>query len=162
MGKGSAIYNIVLLLHIVTAIVGFGGVIAHGAYNARAFASKAGEAAVLLRNTQAVTKVAHFALYGLFLLGIVLIALSDSAISFAAPWVSASFVVWFAVIGVAHGMVRPAVAALTERAGELAPDTDMSSDEEVTGMAKKLAVGEGVTQLLLVVALVLMVWQPGN
>ncbi len=162
MGIESAIYRIVLLLHIVTAIVGFGGVIAHGAYNARAFASKAGEAAVLLRNTQAVTKIAHYSLYALFLLGIVLIALSDSAISFAAPWISASFVVWFAVIGVAHGMVRPAVTALTERASELPPDTDMSADETVTGIAKKLAVGEGVTQLLLVVALFLMLWQPGN
>lgn len=162
MGTGSAIYRIVLLLHIATAIVGFGGVIAHGAYNAKAFASKAGEAAILLKHTQSVTKIAHYALYALFLLGIVLIALSDSEISFAAPWVSASFVVWFAVIGVAHGMVRPAVAALAERAGELAPESDMSGDEGVTSIAKKLATGEGITQLLLVIALVLMVWQPGN
>ena len=162
MGTGSAIYRIILLLHIATAIVGFGGMIAHGAYNAKAFASTAGEAAVLLKTTQAVTKIAHGALYMLFLLGIVLVALSDSEISFAAPWISASFVVWFAVVGVAHGMVRPAIQALTDKASELAPDTAMSGDGEVTSLAKKLATGEGLTQLLLVVALVLMIWQPGN
>ncbi len=161
MGIESAIYRIILLLHIVSAVVGFGGVIAHGAYNARAFASKAGEAATLLRHTQAVTKIAHYAIYAVLLLGIVLIALSDSFFSFAETWVSASFVVWFAVVGVAHGMVRPTVKALLDRAEALDPSSDMSADSEVTSLAKKLATGEGLTQLLLVVALILMVWKPG-
>ena len=33
---------------------------------------------------------------------------------------------------------------------------------EAGALAKKLALGEGLTQVFLVVALVLMVWQPGN
>ncbi len=161
MGTESAIYQIVLLLHIAAAIVGFGGVIAHGAYNAKAFAGTAGDAVVLMRTTKAVTSLAHYAIYGVFALGIVLIAVSDKAYEFSEAWVSASFVVWFLIVGAAHGLIRPTVAGLQARAEELPADTNMPDDEQVLGFAKKLALGEGVTQLLLVIALVLMIWKPG-
>ncbi len=161
MGTTSAIYRIILLLHILTAIVGFGGLIAHGAYNAKAFRSKAGDALVLLRNTAAVTNIAHYGIYAVFVFGIILIALSDSAIGFGEAWISASFVVVFVVVGLAHGMVRPAVKGLTARAEALPADTMMESDPEAKALAGKLAIGEGVTQVLLVIALVLMIWKPG-
>lgn len=162
MGLDSAIYQIVLLLHTVAAIVGFGGVITHGFYNAKAFRGTAGEAAPILRATQGVTNLAHYGFYGLFVFGLLLIPLSDGAFSFAEPWISAAFVVIFAVIGMAHGLVRPAVRGLTARAEAMAPGDSMETDAEVNGLAKKLALGEGLTQLLLVVALVLMIWQFGH
>lgn len=156
----SVIYQIVLLLHIAAAIVGFGGVIAHSAYNAKAFGGTAGDAAVLLRTTQLVTGLAHYAIYGVFALGIVLVAVSDGGIGFDEAWISASFVVWFLLVGVAHGLVKPAVRSLTEKATSMSPETKMTDDPEVITLAKKLALGEGLTQLLLVIALVLMIWQP--
>lgn len=159
MDEPSAIYQIILLLHIAAAIVGFGGVIAHGAYNAKAFASSAGDAAVLFRTTQAVTNLAHYAIYALFVLGIILVSLSEGDISFADPWISASFVVWIALVGVAHGLVRPAVAAMREAAEGLPAEQKLSEDATATATAKKLALGEALTQLLLVVALVVMIWQ---
>ena len=159
MDEPSAIYQIILLLHIAAAIVGFGGVIAHGAYNAKAFASSAGDAAILFRTTQAVTNLAHYAIYALFLLGIILVSLSEGDISFADPWISASFVVWIALVGVAHGLVRPAVAAMLEAAEGLPAEQKLSDDPTATATAKKLALGEALTQLLLVVALVVMIWQ---
>lgn len=155
-------YEIVLVLHIAASIVGFGGIIAHSAYNSKAFGGAAGEARVLLSTTQRVTNLAHYAIYGVFLLGLALVALSDPAISFGAPWISASFVVWFAIVGIAHGMVKPAVRSLLAKAESLEPSARMADDPEVLSQAKKLAVGDGLTQLLIVVALVLMVWQPGN
>lgn len=155
------VYKIVLLLHIAAAIVGFGGVIAHSAYNAKAFGGTAGDAGVLLRTTQLVTGLAHYAIYGVFILGIVLIAVSDGSVGFDEPWISAAFLVWFLLVGVAHGLVKPTVRALTDKAEEMAPTATMTDDPEVVGLAKKLALGEGLTQLLLVVSLVLMIWQPG-
>ena len=68
----------------------------------------------------------------------------------------------FAVVGLAHGMVRPAVRGLTERAEALPGETPMESDPEVKALAGKLAIGEGVTQVLLAIALILMIWQPGS
>jgi len=160
MDDPSAIYQIVLLLHIAAAIVGFGGVIAHSAYNAKAFAGTASDARVILRTTQTVTNLAHYAIYGVFVLGIVLVAVSEGEVSFGEVWISASFVVWFALVGVAHGLVKPTVKSLLERAEALAPDEKMTTDPGVVAQAKKLALGEGLTQLLLVVALALMIWKP--
>lgn len=161
MGTASAIYRIVLLLHVATAIVGFGGLVANGINNAKAFHSPGPVAATLLRGSQSVARIAYLALYALFVLGIVLIAISDDAFSFGAPWVSASFLVWFVILGVSHGLVRPSVAALLGRA-EAIGDAPIDGDGEAQGLARKLAMGEALVHVGLVVALVLMIWQPGN
>ncbi len=162
MTDPSAIYNIVLFLHVAAAIVGFGGVIAHGAYNAKAFAGTAGDASVLLKTTDQVASLAFNAMIGVLPLGIVLVAVSEGEISFGAPWISASFVTWFAMIGLSHGMVRKAARGLKELADNMAPDAIMSESPEVMTLAKKLATGEGLVQLLLVITLVLMVFQFGG
>lgn len=168
MGTASAIYQIVLLLHIAAAIVGFGGLIANSLNNAKAFRSPVNQARTLLLATQSVSKVAYYGLYALLALGVVLIAISDSAFSFGAPWVSASFAVWFAMVGLSHGLVRPSVAGLIQRGETLAAEAPgqsmpiLESDEAAGTLAKKLALGEGLIQLLLLAALALMIWQPGN
>lgn len=168
MGTGSAIYRIVLLLHVAAAIVGFGGLLANGINNAKAFRAPVDQAKTLLQATQSVSKSAYYAIYALFVLGIVLIAVSDSAFSFSAPWISAAFLVVFIIIGISHGMVRPAIAGMIGRAEAMAagaPGQSMpilESDSEAGSLAKRLAIGEGLIQLLLVVALYLMIWQPGN
>ena len=161
MGLDSALYQIVLLLHIATAIVGFGGVVTHGAYNARAFRAPAGAARELLAATQSATNVAHYAIYAVLPLGMVLIAVSDDAFGWGDPWVSASFMVWFLLVGAAHGAVRPAVRALAERAASLDPDAALQDDTEAVAASRKLMIGEAATQLLLVIALFLMIWKPG-
>lgn len=162
MDEPSAIYQIILLLHIVAAIVGFGGVIAHGAYNSRAYASSAQDAKVLLGATQTVVQIAHYAIYAVFVLGIIMVSLSGGDVGFGEPWISASFVIWIALVGLAHGMVKPAVKAMADRAEAMEPSAELRSDDQATAAAKKLALGEGLTQLLLVAAIVVMVWQFGG
>ena len=161
MGIESVLYRVVLLLHMDAAIVGFGGVIAHGAYHARAFRSPAATAASVLDITTGATKLAEYAIYAVLPLGIVLVATSDDTFSLGDPWVSASFVVWFLLIGASHGAVRPAVRTMMTRAQELTPETVLSTDDVVAGASRRLMIGEAATQLLLVVALILMVWKPG-
>ncbi len=168
MGTASVIYRIVLVLHIIAAIVGFGGLVANGINNAKAYRSPVGQARTLLTAGRAVAKIAEYGLYAVLALGIVLVAISDSAFSFGAPWVSAAFVVWFAIIGLSHGLVRPAVVGLIGRTETLAAEAPgqampiLESDEQAGQLAKRLAIGEGLIQLLLLVAVALMVWQPGN
>jgi hypothetical protein len=161
MGTSSALYRIILLLHVATAIVGFGGVIAHGAYHARAFRGPAGAAATILSTTRGITKIAEYAIYAIMPLGIVLVTISDDAFTMGDPWVSASFLVWLLVVGAAHGAIRPAVKTLLARAGALSSDTVLDTDTEAAAAARKLMIGEAAMQLLLVIALVLMIWQPG-
>ncbi len=161
MGIESVLYRIILLLHIAAAIIGFGGVIAHGAYNARAFRGPAGPGRVLLNATQGVAKIAEYAIYAILPLGIVLIAISDDTFSFADPWISASFLVWFALVGASHGAVRPAIRTMAERAADLGADAPLDADPEAMAASRKLMIGEAATQLLLVIALFLMIWKPG-
>lgn len=162
MGTGTTFFNIILLLHIASAVVGLGGFIAHGAYNAKAFRSPAAEASTIIKSTQSTTKVAEYALYAVMPLGIVLISVSDGAFSMGAPWVSASFLVWFAMIGLYHAMNRPALRVFAAKADSMAPQTVLSADPEVEGASKKLMIGEAGIQILLLIALYLMIWQPGN
>jgi len=198
MGTGSVLYRIILVGHLLGAIVGFGGLITHGLYHARAVRSAANETAPLMRATVAVSQIAHFGIYAILAFGIVLISLSDDAWSFAAPWVSASFVVWFLIVGLIHGLIRPAQKKLQELANRaerdpvvvescwgpalaaeegydgpgdidnpeprqsLSFDQWLSAQSGADGLLGRLAMGELLTQLLFIVALVLMVWKPGN
>ncbi len=202
MGTGSVLYRIILVGHLIAAVVGFGGLITHGLYHARAVRASANEAGPLMRATVAVSQIAHYGLYALLAFGVVLISLSDDAWSFAAPWVSASFVVWFLIVGLLHGLVRPAQRRLQELATraendpivvescwgpalaaeeghggpmteddlgvETSPKQALSFEQWLSGQSGnegllgRLAMGELATQLLFVVALVLMVWKPGN
>jgi uncharacterized membrane protein len=161
------LYRIILLLHILASIVGFGGLVAGAMFNARAFASPAGQSRTILMANQAMSKTTHNGLYAVVLLGIVLIALSDNAFGYGDPWVSAGFVIWFTMIGLSHGLVRPAMAGLVQRTEAVAAAAEgpglppLSSDAQAEGLARRLAVGEGAIQLLLVAALVVMIWKPG-
>ena len=60
------------------------------------------------------------------------------------PWMTASIVVWLVALAVSWFLIRPAI-------------TDTSD-----GGRSKLAAGVGITHLLLLVALWLMIWQPGG
>ena len=62
-------------------------------------------------------------------------------------------------------MVRPSVRGLVQRAESLSatiPGPILETDAEAAGLGRRLAIGEGLIQVLLLVALYLMVWQPGN
>ncbi|MEM9133239.1 MAG: hypothetical protein AAGE88_12900 [Actinomycetota bacterium] len=151
----------VSLVFLGAVVVGFGGVIAHSAYHARAFRSPAATAASVLDIATAATRLAEYAIYAVLPLGIVLVATSDDTFSLGDPWVVASFLVWALLVSAAQGAVRPAVRTMMTRAQELSPETVLSTDDEVAAASRRLMAGEAATQLLLVVALALLVWKPG-
>jgi hypothetical protein len=169
MGTTAVIYRIILLGHLGAAIVGFGGLFTHGALHARAVAADALEATPLLRATIGVARAAEYGLYATLAFGIVLVSLSDDVYGYGEVWISASFAVWIAIVGVTHGMVRPGrrqlfdlAESITQSAAALGPSTPLQDHELAKPLLAKLAIGEAVTQLLMVAALVLMIWKPGS
>lgn len=170
METTAVIYRIILLGHIGSAIVGFGALITHGAYHARAVRSSPTEAAALLRATAQGARMAEYGLYAVVGFGIVLIALSDDVYGYGEPWISASFVVWLLIVGLTHGLVRPARSQLLQVASSPSPvdgdgdpgQTNLVDRDDVQPLLARLAVGEATSQLLLVGALVLMIWKPGH
>lgn len=170
METTAVIYRIILLGHIGAAIVGFGALIGHGSFHATAVRSPATEAVPVLRATARGARVAEYGLYAVLGFGIVLIALSDDVYRYSEPWISASFVVWILIIGLVHGLVRPARTKLLEMAtaDELEGDGtddrggDLADRSGAQPLLARLAAGEAGTQLLLLGALVLMIWKPGH
>jgi uncharacterized membrane protein len=139
-------YNIVLLLHILTVIVGFAPAFVHPFIDAGLQDDPDARTAFLRRAATNGHRIYLPAVTVSGLLGIVLILMSDDVISFADAWVSASFLVWIIIMGLVAGMILPGEKA--------AGQGDFSKERMVT-------IGGQVATLLLVVMLYLMIFKPG-
>jgi len=79
--------------------------------------------------------------------GFGLIGVMDRDISFTTPWVLISLIVYIVALVLNLTVVVPAMQGASE-----------ASDSEAT--YKRIAMSSGISTLLLLVAVVLMVWQP--
>jgi hypothetical protein len=158
-------YRVVLLLHILCAIVGFGGVTLNGVY---AVASRKaighGATAVVRANAKA-TKIAEVFIYAVPVLGFALIGMSGDVWSFGQTWAWLAVVLYAVALAISLGALLPA-ARQYERlvtqieAGGRAPAPEVEST--LDRLLKKQASLGGSLHLLLVVILVLMIWKPGR
>lgn len=174
METTAVLYRIMLLGHIGAAIVGFGALIAHGSFHAAAVRSPAVDAVPVLQATAKGARLAEYGLYAVVAFGIVLIALSDDVYRYSEPWIAASFIAWILMVGLVHGLIRPARTRLLALASAPFPgadgvnggaddhDDDLASRADAQALLARLAIGEAATQLLLVGALTLMIWKPGH
>ena len=169
VGTTAVIYRIILVGHLLAVIVGFGGLITHGAIHAKAVGLNAIEATPLLRLAIGIARIAEYGLYATLAFGIVLVSLSADVYGYDEIWIWASFLLWLTIVGITHAMVRPARRSLfdlsesiTQSAVAMGPLEPLQSHELAKPLLAKLAIGEAATQLLLVLTLVLMVWKPGH
>lgn len=165
MGTG---YKLVVVLHILCAIVGFGAIALDSLYAAQTRRFRGPEAhAVAQAHYAATAKVSEPFLYALPVLGILAVLLSSSGakISMGDSWVSMSFLVYIATLGVLHGMVRPARRKALVLLGELAGAQNSggaqpSQTATLAKLGQKLSLGSALINLLLVIAVILMVFKP--
>lgn len=145
---GDALYQVVYLLHILSAIVAFAPVFVWPIVNAQTRkrgatlpADVTGQAAV---NNVTVHGPALIAT-GVF--GLLMVVLSDEIYKFSQAWISIAFVLWFALIGVMFGLLTPAQRKAA------------AGDE---GAAKKVPMFGGFVHILLLLILLDMVFKPGS
>ena len=144
---GDTPYNIMLLLHVLTGFVAFAPAITHPVLSTS------------IRNAGGTERPAVFGyiaentmrIYGSSLiisglLGFGVAGMSDEVYRVRQGWLVAAVVVWIAMNGVLHALVRP---------GEKGVAAGDASAE------RKLQVGGNVLTLLFVVQLVIMIWKPG-
>jgi uncharacterized membrane protein len=160
MGPDSDAYKIVLVLHLVSAIVGFGGVVVTGYFGAVAAGRKGREGAAIGEVVEKGYKFSEWFIYAVPLLGIVLVLMSEDVFAFSQAWVSLSFVLYIVAIGVFHGLHLPTVrrinAILVETAGG-----SQESAAELDRLGKKAGMVGGLLNLITVAVVVLMVFKPG-
>ncbi|HEU5150205.1 MAG TPA: hypothetical protein VFU19_06890 [Iamia sp.] len=141
------IYQLVFLLHILSAIVAFAPVMVWPIVNLQTRkrgvtvpGEVAGQAAVNNVTVHGPALVAT----GVF--GLLMVVLSDEIYEFSQAWISIAFVLWFALLGVLFGLLTPA-----ERKAA-------AGDAEA---ARKVPMFGGFVHILLLLILIDMIWKPG-
>lgn len=156
-GPGGWAYLGILTLHILCAIVGFGGVMLNGIWGSTLSKTRGEAAAVLATTLEKVSMVAEGFIVAVAVLGVGVVLLSDGAHSFASPWVWVSLVLFVVALGLSFGVLAPSsrkLVALAEAGNEPAPERD--------ALEKRVAAVSGVLHLMLVVILLLMVFGPST
>ena len=167
MGIDTTGYKIVLVLHLVSVIVGFGGIFLNLAYGLQARARRGAEGMAIAESIYNVSrKWTEWFIYAVPVFGIALVMMSDDFFQFSDTWISASFVVYIVAVGLLHGLQFPNLKKMNVLMAELAqggaggPGGEKAAELEKRG--KRAAVVGGAFNLLIVVAICLMVFRPGS
>jgi len=155
-------FKFVLLLHLLTVIVGFGGVMLNALYVRQAQRRPGADGLAVLEANFAVSSVAEKVIYAVPILGLALIGMSDKLYKFSQTWVWLSLLLFIVGVGIVHGLVIPAekkTMALLRR--QVDGDADPSIPTELESLGKKRDIGGMTLSLILVVIVYLMVWRPG-
>jgi uncharacterized membrane protein len=167
MGTDSGAYKVVLVLHILTVVFGFGPLVLAGLYDTES--SKRGrQHAFAVGEVQfAVLKIASYLVYLVFITGIALVMMSDQAWKFDSLWVSLAMLSYIVAIGIWHGTLIPNERRLNTLRRELAQmdgellDGPPEQAVELADRTKRSAAMGAVLDLILVFIIYLMVFKPG-
>ncbi|MCL6091816.1 MAG: hypothetical protein M1435_02535 [Actinobacteria bacterium] len=166
-GPGWA-YQLLVLFHIICAVGGFGAVMYRGFIldlARRRGSAGAAEAGVLAVYGQ-VSQFAEILIYGVIVFGVAAIGESGHSSEFHQPWVIASLVVYFAMLGVLHGIIRPAERSYRLTLLQLAQVPPMKPPARPPELARldslqrRISAGTGFFNVALVGVLYLMVFKP--
>ena len=171
MGINSGIYKLVLVLHILTAIVGFGAVLLNGIYGQQARSRKGNEGLAISQANFLVSRIGMFFIYAVFIFGVLLVVLSDKAWSFSDSWIVAAIVLYVLGIGLAHGAAFPNARRMINLQEQLiamgAPPAGAGASGEpppqvieLEERGRRAGIVGALLSLDLVLILMLMVWGP--
>ncbi len=164
MGTG---FNILVMLHILCVVGGFGAVAYNGLYTSLAQRRPAGGTSAVIEVNRLVSGLAEMLIYAALLFGIgaVTAAGKHSDIKFSDAWVGAALGVYLVDVGILHGLIRPAQRRYSDVVKRLespvGPDQDRETDvTRLKALEKRIGFGWGAFNLLVVGAVYLMVFQP--
>jgi uncharacterized membrane protein len=162
VGIDSFWYKAVLVVHILTAIVGLGGVTLNALYAAESRKREGAASLAVLDANFRVTLVAEKAIYVVLLAGLGLVWLSDGAWSFGGTWIWLSIVLFVVALGASHGVLIPSHRATVRELRQAGEQGRAPDGARLGALGKRQAIVGPVLHLLLVVIVVLMVWKPGS
>ncbi|MDQ6728561.1 MAG: DUF2269 domain-containing protein [Actinomycetota bacterium] len=158
MGIDGNLYQFIKVLHILAAIIGFGGMFIAGFYGQEAKKRSGREGLAVGETTLKVTAlVPTMAIYSVPVLGILLIFFSNDAWKFSQAWISLSFLLYIVLLVLLIVVQAPATRRMVALQGEGAG----TSTAEAEALNKKLAMVSGIINLCWIATLFLMVFKPG-
>jgi uncharacterized membrane protein len=161
-------YRILVMLHLICVIGGFGAVAYNGLYVslAQRRPGARGSSAVMEVNTL-VSGLAELLIYAALVFGVGAVTASNSQVKFSQGWVSAAFALYLVDIGILHGWIRRFQRHYTAQLSELehasvTPGSRPPQLATLVALEKRVALGWGVFNLIVVAAVYLMVFKPGS
>ncbi|MBV9659987.1 MAG: hypothetical protein JO337_02405 [Acidimicrobiales bacterium] len=165
-------FKVLVLLHVLCVVGGFGALAYNGLYASLAQRRPAGGTSAVLEVNRLVSSLAELLIYAALLFGIAAVGAAGkhSDIKFSDAWVSAALSVYVVDIAILHAWIRPhqrrygeVVQRLEAPLGPSETVDDRQGDVSVLrALERKVGFGWGGFNLLVVGAVYLMVFQPGS
>ena len=167
MGYRENLYDLVLVLHVLAAIVGFGTVALNGVYGVTAKNTGGPGGLAITSANFKVSSIAAIFIYTVPVSGVLLVVLSDGIVEFGETWVWLSLALYVVSLGVSHGVLLPAAKrslALQEELVAAGPPAGGPPPQaaELAALGKRLAMAGTFLNLMVVVIVSLMVFKPGG
>ena len=148
-------YQLLLVIHLLTVVVGIGSVVLNGVYGAQAKKAGPNGGNAIVRANFAVTEIAEKVIYTIPITGILMVLDDDFPWDFSDTWVWLSIVLYVVALGNSHMNLKPGAKRMIElTAGPPTP--------EMETVGKRLGIAGTVNDLIVVALIVLMVWKPGT
>jgi uncharacterized membrane protein len=172
LGLEGGLYRLLLLLHILTAVVGFGAVVFNGLYRGRARQRGGEDELVLLEENGYITRIAEYLIYAVFVFGILVVVTSKTSGSssasywqFSDSWLSLSMLLYLIEIGLLHGIIHRAereYRALLVKVNAGAMADQATEVRHLEQWERRIRIGWAAFDVLFLVILYLMVFTPGH
>jgi uncharacterized membrane protein len=167
VGVNGTFYKILLFLHVVCVIAGFGVLAWNALFVARARRVDGAGVTDIVDLNAGIGRIAEFVVYAVFILGLLVIATSQKAWKFNQSWLSASMALYIVDLGVLHGLIRrsqkeyrkveTSLTATTVAGGGRPAEVDV-----LERLQQRIAIGWGVFDVIVLVVLWLMLFKPGH
>lgn len=149
-------YQAVLVVHLVGAVVGFGGSALGTVMLRRAWTDGPDAASVVRRSFDfASNRLTDMAAYLAGIAGVVAVLIDDRW-TFRQGWVTAAFVLYFAWAAIAHGALRPTSTKLAE-----ALEARDERADDALRLRRRAEMWAMASNLVIVAAIAVMVTKPG-
>jgi Predicted integral membrane protein (DUF2269) len=164
-GTNSGIFKLLVVLHILSAIVGLGGVLLNGLYAAQAQKRQGPTGRAVSEANYAVSTVAEKVIYLIPVFGILLVLASDSGVSFGDTFVWLSLGLFVIALGISHSVLIPGHRRINGLLLEMeqgpppvgGPPPQVA---QIQALGQKQGGAAMVLDVILVAILALMIWQP--
>lgn len=172
----SGVYKLLVTLHILTAIVGFGAVFLNGLYAQQAKARTGPEGLAIMQANVLVSRIAEYFIYAVAVIGVIMVFTSpDDRYSWGDLFIWLSVVLYVLGIATSHGLLQPNVRRMVALTTELVamgppptqpppagttPPSPPPQVMEIERRSQRVRLADIVLKVDLVVILLLMVWKP--
>ncbi len=162
----SGYYNVLLVLHILTAIIGLGAVMLNGLYASQALRRPGPAGRAVSEANYAVSSIGEYFIYAIPVFGILLVLASHHAWKFSQTWIWLSLLLYVFAIGISHSILIPGhrkINALLADMEQGPPPTAGPPPQaaQIQALGKRQAAAGATLNIVVVIFLILMIWKPG-